>query len=59
MAARAGFFPEFLGSDHKGRIAAYGGGGAPVAPSTGDKPLSPVGGGDRPPFFSSGISLQI
>ena len=50
-------------------MAAYGGGGAPVAPSTGDRPLSPQGwatapvarwGGDRPPFFiSPGTSLQI
>ena len=34
-------------------MAAYGGGGAPVAPGVGDRPLSPVGGGDSPPFFFS------
>ena len=35
-------------------MAAYGGGGAPVAPGVGDRPLSPVGGGgDRPSLFFS------
>ena len=32
-------------------MAAYSRGGAPVAPSTGDRPLSPVGGGEPPLFF--------
>ena len=41
-------------------MAAYDGGGAPVAPSTGDRPLSPVGGGDRPPlFFLQGLRCKF
>ena len=32
---------------------AYKRGGDPVAPGVGDRPLSPVGGGDRLPFFLS------
>ena len=48
MAARAGFFSEFLGSNHKGN------GGirrrrAPVAPSTGDSPL----------FFLQGLRCKF
>ena len=50
MAARAGFFLNFYAQIIKG-MAAYGGGRAPVAPSTGDRPLSPVGGATGPPFF--------
>ena len=51
MAARAGFFSEFLGSNHKenGGIRRRR---APVAPSTDDRPLSPVGGATGPFFFS-------
>ena len=51
MAARAGFFSEFLGSNHKGNDGIRRRRG-PVAPSTGDRPLSPVGGAIAPFFFS-------
>ena len=41
MAARAGFFSEFLASNHKGN----------ARHTAGEGPLSPVGGACRPPFF--------
>ena len=62
MAARAGFFSKFLGSNHKGNGGIRRGRGpcrplngrqAPVAPGVGDRPLSPVGGATCPPFFFS------
>ena len=70
MAARAGFFSEFLGSNHKGNggirrrrgpCRPLNGRQAPVAPGVGDRPLSPVGGatGSHLFFSSPGTSLQI
>ena len=59
MAARAGFFFEFLASNHKGNggirrrrgpCRPLNGRQAPVAPGVGDRPLSPVGGATGP-FF--------
>ena len=40
-------------------MAAYGGGGAPVAPPTGDRPLSPVGGATGPFFFLQGPRCEF
>ena len=52
------FYPEFLGSNDKGN----GGPGLkqdPVAPPNGRQGPVARWGGDRPPFFSPGTSLQI
>ena len=42
-------------------VRAYIGGRDPVAPGVGDRPLSPVGGGDRPPciFFAQGPRCEF
>ena len=59
MTARAGFYSEFLGSEHKGNGGIRRGRG-PCRPLNGRQaPVARGGGGDRPPFFSPGTSLQI